>query len=246
MNIVTTFSKQNYDEYARTMIDTFVKFWSPDIKLIVYLDQDITLPDRAEVREFPAWFPSWRARHSVEADARGRDPAKNRQGREYDFRRDCLRFSHKIAAITDAARHADNGPLAWMDADIVTFRPIDRDWLFRAIDPRPSWMSWIPRARPYPDCCFMTWDMATDHSRRFMHDLRAVYESDGVFSLKETHDSYVIEQVVKSFPTPRSMCGHTAFNKHHPFPYIELGKRLDHLKGSSRKAAGRSAERGAR
>jgi hypothetical protein len=242
ITVITTFSQKNYDEYAKNMVDTFKTYWPDDIGLTAFTD--VRVPAWVAVRDFDSWFPVWHA-SQLAPDAHGLDSRRNRPGRVYDFRRDCARFSFKIAAVTSAARGMTSGWLVWMDADIVTFRPVDRDWLERTINPAPSWMKWIDRRKPYPECCFMVWDMASPHAQRFMFDLRNTYASGAVYSMKETHDSYVIQQIVArgGYPPPAPLHNKTSFERHHAFPYTDLGRRLDHLKGDSRKKLGRSIER---
>jgi hypothetical protein len=242
ITVVTTFSQKNYNEYARNMVETFHQHWPDGINLAAYTD--VSVSAWVDVRQFDDWFPVWHAAQTSE-DSCGLDLKRNRPGRVYDFRRDCKRFSFKVAAFTSAARVMDSGWLVWMDADIMTFRGVEHDWLVRTINPAPSWMCWIDRVKPYPECCFMVWDMASENSHRFMNDLRETYRSGRVYDMKETHDSYVIQQVIKNgrYPPPSPLHNKVSFQKHHAFPYTELGRKMDHLKGDSRKKLGRSIER---
>jgi hypothetical protein len=225
------------------MLDTFVQHWPKSVRIIAYLDQDMPgpIPAAVEVRPFPAWFAPWRARHMDTPDAHGRDRSRNRAQREYDFRRDCLRFSFKVGALTEKV---EGDIVIWMDADIMTFRPIDEKWLKDVAFPKNTWMSWIDRRNIYPECGFMVFDFTKDDTKFFMESLGNMYWSDRVFSLAQTHDSYVIQQVVDlgNFPKPMSLNQPRWFDKHHPFPLIPLGQRLDHLKGN-RKTMDRSPER---
>jgi hypothetical protein len=243
ITVITTFGPRQYEEYAKRMIDTFAEYWDESIKLVFYTDEYIPpLPESVEVRQFPAWFAPWRERHGNSEDAHGCDQARNRAKRTYDFRRDCVRFSFKVAALTDLTLQPDL--LIWMDADIITFKPVDVQWLLEAVRPRPTWMSWLDRKRLYPECGFMAFDCNNPVTTEFRTALLDIYESDRVFSLAETHDSYVIQQVVNigSWRAPRSLNNSAGISLHHPFPVIELGKRLDHLKGR-RKIMPKSPER---
>lgn len=243
ITVITTFGPKQYDEYAKRMLETFVHYWPKSIRIIAYLDFEApaSLPSAVEVRPFPAWFAPWRARHAGSADACGRDKTRNRAGRDYDFKRDCLRFSFKVGALTDAY---ETDLLIWMDADIITLESVDVPWLLSASAPFPSWMSWINRKRLYPECGFMVFDYADPNTQKFMKKLRDMYWSDEVFGLSETHDSYVIEYIVNNgkWPRPKHLNTGAGLDMHHPFPFITIGERLDHLKGP-RKSLGYSPER---
>jgi hypothetical protein len=80
----------------------------------------------------------------------------------------------------------------------------------------------------------------------FMAHFRQVYESDWVFKLEETHDSFVLQELVKralargDMPKPFSLSGtDMARRSSHPFVYSRLADCLDHAKGKF-KAGGRT------
>jgi hypothetical protein len=243
ITVITTFGSKQYAEYAKRMVETFVQYWDKSINLVIYTDVVLPdLPPNVVTADFPSWFAPWRTRHVGDPDACGRDRARNRAQCEYDFRRDCLRFSFKIGALTGAP--VTDSILIWMDADIMTFRPVDRNWLKDVICLENSWMSWIDRKNLYPECGFRAFDFSKVHTLRFIKELQSIYESDNVFKLAQTHDSYVIQKIVSlgNWPKPASLNKPQWLTVHHPFPLIPLGKRLDHLKGK-RKVLGASPER---
>lgn len=243
---ITTCSSAGWAEYGHRMVDTFIRHWPADVTLTVYTE-GFKIPRAPNVVEahFPPWFMRWKQRHAHNADAHGRLAIKNRRGRPYDFRRDAVKFAHKVAAITDGAEQADVDQVIWMDADVLTHEPVDHAWLdglfpFRA----PGYMAWLERHRVYPECGFMIFRPRDPAHERFMRRFRAIYESDQVFALTETHDSFVLAELVHKsvreawFPTPYNLSGE-ARTSHHPFVFCSLAERLDHAKGA-RKAHGRT------
>jgi hypothetical protein len=126
-----------------------------------------------------------------------------------------------------------------MDADVVTHEPVDDAWL-RSLLPSGSYMAWLDRTRTYPECGFMIFDSRHQAHGEFMQRLRSIYQTNHVFDLAETHDSYVTQQIVKEcvkdglMREPASLSG-TARSSNHPFPLSELGSRLDHAKGPRKK-----------
>lgn len=204
---------------------------------------DVPASENFTYCDFPRWFLDWKSRHLTNASAIGKNVKINRNGRPYDFRYDCVKFSHKVAALTEIGLSLTEGLLIWLDSDTIAHDNVDEEWL-RSLNPTSSYLAWLDRERNYPECGFMIF--RCDHSahRQFMETLRHTYESDEVFKIKETHDSYVIQHLVMKgikkgwMDTPYSLSG-IHRNCHHPFIRSELGARLDHLKGR-RKSLGRS------
>jgi len=246
-NVVTTCSLEGWQRYGQRMVETFIQFWPREVLLTVYVE-NFSAPVAPNVRaaDFPQWFVDWKKRHLYDKGAHGLDVRFNRRGRPYDFRRDCVKFAHKVAAFTDHALRLDRGLLIWMDADMLTHDRVTEEWLESYLRPAPDgpYMGWLDRSRLYPECGFLLFNCAHPRHHEFMNSLLDIYRSDRVFELSETHDSFVIEKVARAavkvgwFPEPVSLSG-TARGYHHPLPHSELGSRLDHAKGA-RKSHGRT------
>ncbi len=241
--VITTCNAEGWQQTGRRMVETFARFWPADVHLLVYTE-GFECPLMRNVRglEFPQWFVEWKKRHALNPDAHGLDYRRNRPGKPYDFRRDCVKFAHKIAAITTAALYAEYDLMVWMDADTLTHRHVDETWLRSLMfdGQAEPYMAWLDRRRLYPECGFLLFNCRHRAHRPFMTALRDLYESDRVFDLSETHDSYVLQQLVRQWaandqmPEPVSLSGAAAAS-HHPFPLSELGSRLDHAKGPRKK-----------
>lgn len=250
IRLVTTSSKKGYDEYGHRMLKTFDRYWpKADLKLYFY-SEDIPrdhLPNIKNVvyRDIPTWYTKFKARHATNADAVGRDRRKNRERREYDFRRDCLKFGHKVAALTDVADQTGEDLLIMIDADTLAHSNVDAEWLY-GLFPTDTYMAWLHRDRGYPECGFMMFKCWRPEHKPFMTQMREIYESGKIFELNETHDSYVFQQIALRgiaqgwLTTPHSLSG-KASRYHHPFVHSELGSRLDHAKGA-RKRHGRTSK----
>lgn len=238
---MTTFSPSGYKAYASRFLSSFVERWPKEVRLVAYPEGSQGLPgaDNIEYREFPDWFLSWKKSLENDRGAHGNDPRHNRRRAKHDFRLDCVRFSHKIAAITDIALELDSGWLIWVDADTYTHSQVTMEWL-QSLHPGSQYMAWLNRCGTHPECGFMIFDCGDPFHEEFMTELRGVYESKQVFRMKETHDSYVTQQTVLSFvksgkmDMPYNLSGeHEKY--HHPFVRSVLGSKMDHLKGPRKK-----------
>lgn len=248
IRVVTTCNAKGWDETGRKMVETFGKFWPEDVRLILYAEGFETWPtsSNVEIRQLPQWFEEWKASHKDNSDAHGANRRRNRPGRVYDYRRDCVRFSHKVAALVDAACEPCD-MLIWMDADTLTHAPVTVDWL-ESLFPKKAYMAWLDRKGNYPECGFMMFRPSHPKHSAFMGLLRETYESNRVLKFEQTHDSFVIEKLVeqcvtdKWFEAPFSLSGKARIH-HHVFPHSRLGERLDHAKGAFKEVGRTPKER---
>lgn len=241
-------------ESGLRMVSSFLEYWPACATLYVYAEgfmpsADVDSPRIVEVT-FPPWFLEWKERLRNVPFAHGRDAARNRRNKPYDFRLDCVRFAHKIAAMTSASEFSHD-LMIMIDADTVTHQLVGEDWLRGLLRSRGRpYMAWLDRAGTYPECGFLMFDCTHPAHSRFMERLRETYRTGAVLQIRETHDSYVVQQIVNScvaagmFQAPTSLSG-AARTTHHPFVASELGSRMDHMKGR-RKEAGRSPRHEAR
>lgn len=240
--VVTTCNQDGYMSYGKRMLETFQRYWSRDIILVFYNEGIQDLPNAPNIiyRDLPDWFIKWKEKHKNNRRAHGKDPRYNKKDKHYDFRLDCIKFSHKIAALTDIGLELTQGLLVWIDADTVAHESIDPQWLWSINQRKDSYLAWLDRKRPYPECGFLTFRCSMYPHLRFMNLLKSTYESDQVFSYEETHDSFVINQLIRKgvlegwMPKPFNISGNFE-TKHHPFVFSILGDRLDHAKGARKK-----------
>lgn len=236
--IVTTCNKEGYQKYGRRMISSLLKYWPEDVAVHLY-NEGFEPPCNVIPHSFPEWHDEFKLRHRDNPKANGNDKTVNRKGRAHDYRYDAVRFSHKVAAITDVAQRFDDGVLIWCDADTVTHDYVSTEWI-ESLFPVSSdkYIAWLDRANKYPECGFLMFNCSHEQHKNFMSVLAKVYQYDTIFRFKETHDSYVIEQLVKeyvtskAFPEPYSLSGPKGRKTTHPFVLSRLAEKMDHLKGN--------------
>lgn len=233
--VVTTCNAEQWDRYGRAMVATFKRHWPATVPLWLYAEG--FSPDGAamDLEASSSWLRVFKDTYRLPKHV-------GRANGRYDYRRDAVRFSHKVAAIGAAAEHADCEVLIWIDADTVTHAPVTTGWLDELF-PEPAAIAWLDRVGVYPECGFLMFRMPA--ALEIISRLVKQYTSGAIFGLPETHDSYVIWQVVLdakrrgeikvaslSGPRGRECIGH-------PWIHSELASRMDHLKGS-RKDLGHS------
>lgn len=234
----TTCHLLGWQQYGRRMVETFDQFWPADISLYLYAEDFQPDHRRPMVRALPAWLVEFKARHANNPFAHGMVDGK------YDFRFDCVRFAHKVGAMTDAAAKLDADILIWADADVITHAPVDTDWL-KSLLPEGSYIAWLDRYQHYPEGGFYM--MRTTHPahRTIMTRWQELYETDAVLKLAQTQDAESLQHVIhqaerEGLLTTHSLSGEAYRLNRHPMINGPLGKCFDHLKGNSRKVLGRS------
>lgn len=239
IRVVTTMSRAGWKDTGGRMIQSFRQNWPAEIDLVIYAEGfDVEQGPGVVVRSLPGWMYAFKEKHRDNNMANGRTPSR------YDFRFDCVKFAHKVAAITDAGLQQDDGILIWMDADTFTHAPVTHEWI-NGLFPGPSYIAWLDRVNHYPETGFYMVRCSHRSHRLAMQSYQEMYTSDQVFRLKETHDCWalrdLIEGMVRSgdIEAPVSLSGDPRWS--HPLAAGPLGSCLDHMKGIQRKKQGHSS-----
>lgn len=238
--VVTTTNAAGWEQTGRRMAQSFVDQWQTGGKLVIYAEDFEPDVDGCETRRMPSWLADFKAQNENTPAYNGR-----RGARTYDYRFDAIKFSHKVAALTDFAEPISEGVAIWLDADTFTHAPVTADWLEKLFPP-PAYLAWLDRLNSHPECGFMMFRCSHPYHVNFMQAFRNLYTSGQIFKLRETHDSYAMQHLVSAklmhgkIPPPVSLSGDTRW--HHPFVNGPLGERIDHMKGP-RKKEGRSRAR---
>lgn len=218
IKVVTTFNASGFELYGRKMIRTFRENW--EVPLTVYQEGfqidggiDLNVP----------WQQQFKERN---------------KGRTFqDFRFDAVRFSHKIAAVTDAAK--DCNYLIWVDGDVFTYKPVTMDVLKQWLPDDGQYLSWLWRQKNYPEMGFYVLNCKHPAHQQIMQSLIEYYNTDKIYELEQYHDCWVFRKVVIDAGVAwKSLSG--VYETHlHPFVNSDLGRFMDHAKGN-RKLKGHS------
>lgn len=250
ITVVTSYNADGYRQYGHRFLSSFVEFWPTDVNLIVYEEGECDRPANTRHRPNLMFFPldavgvrqHFMSRYGKSNTARGlvEAPSWRRKDREcgYSFRTDAVKFSNKVFALYHAAKLV-TGPIIWIDADVVTLRPVTMAEI-DALMPRDSDLSFLGRPGAHSECGFMAF--RTRAGAELIDWMAGMYMSGEVFSLTEWHDSFVFDRVREKMPEVRchslSAPGH---QEGHVWIHSPLGAFMDHLKGA-RKEMGASPE----
>jgi hypothetical protein len=234
--VVTTCHAEGWQQYGRRMVETFDRFWPAGVALHFYAEDFEPCHSRPIVRRLPPWLAEFKARHAENPRAHGLTDGR------YDFHHDCVRFAHKVAAVTDSAAGLETEVLIWADADTLTHAEVKTDWL-TSLFPPGAYIAWLDRDGHYPECGFYMLRCSHPAHRKVMTRFRELYETDAVLGLTQTHDCYALQHVIVDAERKGLIATHSlskeACQHRHPLINGPLGRCFDHLKGP-RKAQGKS------
>jgi hypothetical protein len=242
-SVVTTFNASGYKQYGSRMIDTFLATWPQDVQLLVYAEganvtqvaPNLKIVNLAQASpELVEFKRIW----SNVPKANGNPfPGAERKA----FKWQAVRFSHKVYAIFHAARTCKTEWLIWMDADIVCHSTINTPKLDQFF-PDTIDLCYAGRSNKFTECGLYGMHLTSPVTQEFLNKFQRMYDDaeNGIFTLKEWHDSFVFDVVRKQFPMRELNWSAGLINgEGHPLINCEWGTYIDHLKGD-RKDKGRS------
>jgi hypothetical protein len=259
--VVTTFHDNGYHQYAKRMIETFVKNWPQEVKLYLYPENvNPAIPQGANIElvdlttgvpDLARFKSTWKNVPKANGDISGIPKLSSRNDNHKSFKWDAVRFAHKVYAIFHCAKNTDADVLIWMDADMVCHSAITMDTIVRLI-PADTDLCFLGRNGKFSECGLYSMNLKSPAVQTFLAEFQRMYDDaeSGIFLLDEWHDSFVFDAVRNRFPylnqlswsqrlgdlrpSPTSTLG-----EGHPLINSEWGAYLDHLKGE-RKKYGRS------
>lgn len=250
--IVTTFHAAGLAQYGQTMIDTFDQYWPRSVPLTVYAESceprvpsaRVTVMDLLAASPDLVWFKKTHANNPVAHGQIARDTSV--PFRDNQFKWDAVRFSHKVFAVIHACTTIDTDWVIWLDADTKTFTSVPDTFLDQICHPAAMACYLGRREKYHSECGWVAYNRRHPDLRSFMDRWRDLYRTGDLFNLREYHDSFVFDVLRRDFQAQRRTRFHNLSpdlpgkGPGHPFIASELGRYMDHMKGSKRKALGHS------
>ena len=219
---ITTWNNKLFEAYAHRFQETYN--WP--FELVVYNEDDEILPDLKAFVE--------RNKH--------RQPMSDFRKKGLEFITDGVRFSYKVYAYTHAITTTEADGLICIDADSVFHKPIDEEWIKNHIHRDDCMMSYLGRGNHYSECGFLYFNLNHPDTKAYANTMKAMYDNDTIYNLKEQHDSYVWDYVRKQYESKGTKNFNIGDgNPGHVQARSILGVIYDHTKGP-RKLKGRSPE----
>ena len=222
---ITTWNNKLYEEYAHRFKETYN--WPFPLK--IYNEDECMMKTIPELKEF------------VERN-KDRQPYSDYKVKGKEFLTDGVRFSYKVYAYTHALMTENVDGLICIDADSVFYKKIDEEWVKKHIHRDECMMTYLGRGSNYSECGFLYFNLNHADTLAYANRMKSLYDTDGIYNLKEQHDSYVWDYVRKEFENRGTRNHNIGDGKPgHVQARSILGVVYDHTKGN-RKLKGRSGE----
>ena len=236
LTALTSFSPEGYELYGKRFIESFHQFWPADVQLICAWEGqppqqdlcgfDLTASDPAR---------AFLARHRTDPIVHGLldipparwGPKAKKEG--YSWRHDAYKFSHKVFAICRTAQLLEHGKLFWLDADIVTHKPIGEAFLHGLL-PDSASLCYLNR-QPYfsSELGFVGYNLERAEVEAFLMAYEYVYASDEFMQLQFWDDCNVFDQLIRRLEPVIAPIPHRSRSQ--PFDFSPLAACMTHLKG---------------
>ena len=237
IQVVTTLNKKLYNSYAKRFFETYN--WPFD--LTVYSEDMLDIPNyNTIVRSIYDEVPS--CQEFVERN-KHRMAITEFKKKGNEFLKDGVRFCYKVYSYTDQLiNNEDYDGVIGIDIDSIFYKPIDAEWVKKHLHRDDCMMSYLGRGNTYSECGFLYWNLKHPQTKSYANRIKSLYDTDGIYNLKEQHDSYVWDYVRKEFENRGTKNHNIGDGKPgHVQARSILGVVYDHTKGN-RKLKGRSPE----
>jgi len=229
---ITTFNEKLYKDYAYRFIKTYN--WPFDLK--IYTEKLFKIEGKYDLIELNDDCKKF---IDINKNKFTGDPIE-------DYRKDGVRFSYKVYAVTQAAIDIKNYDiLIWIDADTVFYKPLTIDFIKDHLYDKNKMMTYLGRGTRYSECGFLLWNLKHKDTQDYFKEMKKMYDENLIYNESEYHDSYIWDLIRKKFERERGVLNIDIGSKKrqgHVQAESILGKFFDHLKGPERKKLGRSWE----
>lgn len=240
-SVITSFSRQGYEDYGRDFIRTFKTFWPASVRLLCYWEGEC--PD--EVSE--GWnlellepCKSFLERHRDNPIVQGKSqshlspwgPKARAYG--YSYRNDAYKFARKVFAVAHAAREIEIGKLFWIDADVITRSSVP-EGLLEVLLPDKTSLCYLARRETHSELGFVGYNLNRPETHDFIKTYEETFAEDRFFNYRYWTDCHVFDALIQTLHPRHIAIPHT--NRGHPFDYSILGSYMTHLKGPRKHVA---------
>lgn len=236
LTVVTGWSPKGWKEYGENFVETFLKNWPEEVRLMVYTEEPQDLGPRVQVCSIWSipgcsdFIRKWTGSRM----ANGREPSINWKRscvlKGYNFKFDAVKFCRQGFIPLDAALKIRSGLMCWLDGDVTTFAKVPSGAVEELL-PEGKDVAYLGRGEKHSEIGFQLYRIP--NALEMLRLFSDMYKSESVFELKEWHSAFVFDTARKV----TNIAGHdlTAGCEGEPWKKFPLFKYTYHLKGDRKK-----------
>ncbi len=246
IEVLTTFHKAGWDQYGKRMVETFIEHWPEDIKIHLYCENVSPNLYHPRVVEHNIFDVCPQIKSYL--DKNNNDYNNGYRESKRDFKYDAIKFCYKVFAQCHRIKFSTADTIMFIDADTLTFAKPPMDKL-KKLMPDDHFTSYIGRPNntklPFAETGFIMYNLKHPSIKDFAEVFEDLYTSGKIFDLRYQVDCYTYDTARKAIEQKHGaksndITGPEGLGKRHPFVNTILGTFMDHLKGDTRKAQGKS------
>lgn len=202
IKIITTLPKTEFDTMGKKLFESWEKYHSNKMKMIVFLNKNDQLPEKTyEDIEFhhiknPEYY-KFLEKYSNIPENRGILP----DGR-YEYRLDGVRFSHKVYAIYEGLSYLgkDDELYIWWDSDAYFTDKVTPQIIKTNLGPFNWVAAYLGRKDwDHTETGFIAFNLLNNETRNFINDLVGVYNSGELFKLNRGRTDCHVFDLIREF-----------------------------------------------
>lgn len=234
-NCITSFNWAGWEKYGKKFVETWLEYWSPNIRLTVYYEGD-------EFNDFD--FPkgiSWHPIEEVEFLADYMDSLRfpimhGIVGDSYDINFDARMARKTFMQVHTARKYG--GKVFWLDADAVTTNHVPQNFLDTCL-PDDKFCCYLGRDGWYfTESGFIGFNAEHPIAKKFFTNYIHVFIVGTIFTQQWWHDCIAFD-TIRYMATQEghggefvNLAAHVPKGTMHPHANSVCGKYITHLKGN--------------
>ena len=228
--VVTSFNAHGYEKYGRAFVDSWLEYWSPNIRLVVYYEGD---EDDFDMKHGVSWHPIEEVEFLTDFMESLKFPLMHGiVGDKYDINFDA-RMGRKTFIQTHAARKY-GGKVFWLDADSESKKNVPESFLDECL-PDDKLCCFLGRdGWYYTESGFIGFNSDHPQASRFFKNYVHVFLVGSIFTQPGWHDCFAFDAVRRVMGNGTEFVNLAKDVPHghmHPFQLSAPGKYMEHYKG---------------
>jgi len=239
--IATCFPNKYWTMCAAEMLSTIKAYWPEDIKIYIQLDEQPEDEFNALNNEIVGILGEERCFIAGAWDDDQKDFMERWKDHKPDsYMFDVVRFSHKIFCLEKCASAIkdDIDVLIWLDADVITKKPVTHKWLESVLPGENETCSYLGRPGLYSECGFVAYNLKAQ-GYDLLRRMKEYYIADVFKNWKDGWtDCHVLDRsleraVENSAVITKNLSSHYEHGKSpiDVWPHTKLAEKMEHRKG---------------
>lgn len=197
--VVTSFNEEGYSKYAQEMLKSFKKHWDKSITLEAWY-HDFELPKSAPKAKNIIYKNLNDIKDMLEYRKKMTHiSSSHTSDRPYDWKRDCIKWCHKIYGLTESARghwHDKTHWMFWLDADTITHADVPVSFLDKLTAGDKDIIHLGRNDIDYSETSFIGINLLSMMGKEFLEDFRGCYDAGETIAYREWHDGFIFDRLL--------------------------------------------------